>query len=119
MDDIKSKDRREMESTMNESVLESAKHPEIVFASTSVSCNKLSEGRYQANVSGSLSLHGVTRPLVVPAQLTDLGDMFRATGEVSLAQTSFGIQPVSVAGGTLKLKDELKFSFDIVARKQD
>ena len=119
MDDIKSKDRREMESTMNESVLESAKYQEIVFISTNVSSNNLSEGRFQVNVNGNLSLHGVTRPLTVPAQVTVLGEEFRASGQVSLAQTSFGIQPVSVAGGTLKLKDEVKLSFDIVARKQD
>ena len=73
----------------------------------------LSEGRYQVNVSGDLSLHGVTRSLTVPAQLAILGDEFRASGEVSLSQTNFGIQPVSVAGGTLTLKDELKFSFNI------
>jgi polyisoprenoid-binding protein YceI len=118
MDDIKSKDRSEMESTMNESVLESARFPEIAFESSSVSSNKLSEGRYQVNVNGKLSLHGVTRPLTVPAQLAVLGDEFRAEGEVSLSQTNFGIQPVSVAGGTLKLKDEIKFTFNIVARKQ-
>jgi len=119
MDDIKSKDRREMESTMNESVLESAKYPEIVFTSTNISSNKLSEGRFQVNVAGNLSLHGVTRPLTVPAQLAVMGEEFRASGEVSLSQSDFGIQPVSVAGGALKLKDELKFNFDIVARKQD
>lgn len=119
MDDIKSKDRREMENTMNESVLESAKYPEIAFTSTNVSFSKLSEGRYQVNVTGSLSLHGVTRPLVVPGQLAVHGDEFRASGEFPLSQTNFGIQPVSVAGGTLKLKDELKFAFDIVARRQD
>lgn len=119
MDDIKSKDRREMESTMTASVLESAKYPEIVFKSTGVSSNQLSEGRYQVNVSGDLSLHGLTRSLTVPAQLAILGDEFRASGEVSLSQTNFGIQPVSVAGGTLTLKDELKFSFNILARKQD
>lgn len=119
MDDIKSKDRREMESTMNDSVVESAKYPEIVFDSTNVSSNKLSEGRFQVNVSGNLSLHGVTRPLTVPAQLAILGEEFRASGEIAISQSNFGIQPVSVAGGTLKLKDELKFTFDIVARKQD
>ncbi len=32
-DDISSKDRREMESTMNEKVLESAKYPTITFES--------------------------------------------------------------------------------------
>jgi polyisoprenoid-binding protein YceI len=119
MDDIKNKDRQEMERTMNQSVLESAKYPEIVFASTNISSNQLGEGRYQANVNGNLTLRGVTRPLTVPAQVTVLGDTLRAGGEVSLSQSSFGIQPVSVAGGTLKLKDELKLTFNIVARKQD
>lgn len=118
MDDIKSKDRREMESTMNQDVLESAKYPTIVFESTASSVNQIGDGRYQVKVNGNLSLHGVTKNLTVPAQLAVLGDMFRASGEFPLLQASYGIQPVSVAGGTLKLKDELKFTFDIVARKQ-
>ena len=46
-----------------------------------------------------------------------MGDMLRANGEFTSAQSNYGIKPVSVAGGTLKLKDELKFCFDIVARK--
>jgi len=118
MDDIKSKDRQEMESTMNNSVLETAKYPEIVFATTSVSASRLGEGRYQANLNGNLTLHGITRPVTIPTQVTLMGDMLRAGGEFSLLQTNFGIKLVSVAGGTLKLKDELKFSFDIVARRE-
>jgi hypothetical protein len=39
----------------------------------------------------------------------------RAKGAFTLKQSSFGIKPVSVAGGTIKVKDELKFTFDIVA----
>jgi polyisoprenoid-binding protein YceI len=118
-DDIKSSDRQEMESTMNKSVLESAKYPEIAFATTSVAATQLGEGRYQANLNGNLTLHGMTRPITIPTQVTLLGDMLRAGGAFSLMQTNFGINLVSVAGGTLKLKDELKVSFDIVARKQD
>jgi polyisoprenoid-binding protein YceI len=118
-DDIKSKDRQEMESTMNDSVLETAKYPEISFATTSVSASQLGENRYQMSLNGNLSLHGVTRAVTIPTQVTVLGDMLRAGGDFTLLQTSFGIALVSVAGGTLKLKDELKFSFDIVARKKD
>ena len=119
MDDIKSKDRQEIEGTMNQRVLETAKFPEIEFTSTSVAVNQLSEGRYQANLNGNLTLHGMTRPIAIPTQVTLLGDMLRAGGEFPLLQSNFGIAPVSVAGGTLKLKDELKFTFDIVARKQE
>jgi polyisoprenoid-binding protein YceI len=119
MDDIKSKDRQEMESTMNQRVLETAKYPEIAFSTTSVSASQLGESRYQANLNGNLTLHGITRPIAIPTQVTLLGDMLRAGGEFPLLQSNFGIAPVSVAGGTLKLKDEIKFAFDIVARKQD
>jgi len=119
MDDIKSKDRQEMESMMNKSVLETDKYPEISFVSTSVSASTLGENRYQANLNGNLTLHGMTRPVTIPTQVTLMGDMLRAGGQFSLLQTNFGITLVSVAGGTLKLKDELKLAFDIVARKQD
>ena len=47
------------------------------------------------------------------------GDTFRAFGSFSVLQTSYGIKLVSVAGGVLKVKDELKCSFDIAARRQE
>jgi len=118
-DDIKSKDRREIESTMNDSVLETVRFPEIVFRSAGVASDKIGDGRYQVKLSGELSLHGMTRAVTVPIQVSVLGDEFRAEGEVSLSQSDFGIRPVSVAGGTLKLKDELRVGFNIVARKSD
>jgi polyisoprenoid-binding protein YceI len=119
MDDIKTSDRQEIENTMNQSVLETAKYPDISLATTSVAATQLGESRYQANLNCNLTLHGATRPIAIPAQVTLLGDMLRASGEFPLSQTSFGMAPVSVAGGTLRLKDELKFVFEIVARKQD
>jgi polyisoprenoid-binding protein YceI len=117
--DISSKDRNEMESMMKEKVLEISKYPEIVFETTAISADQLGEGRYKVNMNGDLSLHGVTRSLPVTAQVALNGDMLRAYGECSILQSNYGIPLVSVAGGTLKLKDELKFTFDIVARKQE
>ena len=63
-------------------------------------------------------MHGVTRDQAVAAQAALIGDTLRAHGEFSLLQTTYSIDVVSIAGGTLKLKDELKCSFDILARKQ-
>jgi polyisoprenoid-binding protein YceI len=119
MDEIKSKDRKEMESIMNQTVLESSKYPAIVYESSGTSAEQLGEGRYKVAVKGNLSLRGVTRGLPVTAQVTINGDILRAYGEFSILQSNHGIPLVSVAGGTLKLKDELKFAFDIVARKQE
>ena len=36
-----------------------------------------------------------------------------------MRQSSFGIKLVSVAGGTLKIKDDVKVTFDLVARKKE
>ena len=117
-DDINNKDRREIESTMNQKVLESAKYPEIVFESSGVSAEQLGEGRYRVKMNGNLSLRGVTRKIPLMAQMNLSGDTLRGSGEFSILQTDFGIPLVNVAGGMLKLKDELKFNFDIVAREQ-
>ena len=118
-DEISSKDRREIESTMRQKVLETSTYPAIVFESNRASADRLGEGRYRIALNGDLSLRGVTRALPVTAQVTLMGDMLRASGDFSILQSNFGIPAVSVAGGALKLKDELKFTFDIVARKQE
>jgi hypothetical protein len=43
--------------------------------------------------------------------------MIRAFGEFSVWQTDFHIHLVNIGGGTLRIKDELKLKFDIVARR--
>jgi polyisoprenoid-binding protein YceI len=121
-DDIKPGDRREMQETMNREVLEVlhvARYPVIAFESTGTSVDKIGDGRYKVGLSANLTLRGVTRNVPVMAQVTTSGDLLlRASGEFSILQSEYGIPPVSIADGALKLKDELKFSFDIVARKQ-
>jgi polyisoprenoid-binding protein YceI len=114
-DKVSATDRQKIEGTMRDEVLEVGKYPEIVFRSTSVSATKTGDGQYQAKVAGDLTLHGVTRPLTITAQL-EFGDaVLRARGGFSLKQSSYEIKPVSVAGGTVKVKDELRFNFEIVA----
>ena len=114
---VSDKDKREMERGMREDVLEIARYPEVVFMSTKVSANRIDEGQYQARINGNLSLHGVTRDHLINTQITVNGSSLRAQGEFPLRQTDYNIKPVSAVGGTLKMKDELKFSFDIMAGK--
>ena len=103
---------------MREEVLETARYPEIVFESTSVSAEKVMDSQYRARISGNMSMHGVTRQCVIDAQVIAGEDTLRANGEFPLRQSDFNIKQVSAVGGTIKLKDELKFSFDIVAYRQ-
>jgi polyisoprenoid-binding protein YceI len=118
-DDISDKDRSEIERLMNQEVLETSKFAEILYEAPSVSVTTMSDSLYSATLNGKLTLHGVTRSQPVPARVVLLGSMVRASGEFTLSQSAYSIKPVSVAGGALKIKDELKFSFEIVARKQE
>jgi hypothetical protein len=43
----------------------------------------------------------------------------RASGSFSVKQTDFDMELVSALGGAIRVKDEVKFSFDIVARKME
>lgn len=120
--DVNEKDRREIEQMMHEQVLESGTYPVIEFQSSEVKVTSNGAGQFRAAISGDLSLHGVTRPQTIVASVTANGDRIRASGAFSIYQTEYGIQLVTVAGGALKVKDELKASFEILAsavRAQD
>jgi polyisoprenoid-binding protein YceI len=115
--EVTEKDRSEIERMMRDEVLEAARYPEVVFMSTSVSMNQVNDAEYQARIKGSLSLHGVTRNHEIDAQIILNGNTLRAQGEFPLRQSDYNIGQVSVMGGTLKVKDEVKLSFDIVGEQ--
>jgi polyisoprenoid-binding protein YceI len=117
--DISDKDLREIERLMNQEVLETAKFPEIVYDATSISVTKMADMLCSATLNGKLTMHGVTRNQTIVVRVALLGSMLRASGDFTLDQTDYNIKLVSVAGGALKLKDELKFSFEMVARRPE
>jgi polyisoprenoid-binding protein YceI len=119
LDDINDRDRREIERLMSQEVLEISKFPEVVYDASNISITKMADALYSATVIGNLTMHGVTNSQKIPVRVALFGSMLRASGDFSLAQTDYNIKLVSVAGGALKLKDELKFSFEIVARKEE
>jgi polyisoprenoid-binding protein YceI len=112
--DVSDKDRREIERMMQGQVLESADYPTITFDSTGVKTRAAGPG-YRAEISGQLTLHGVTSDQFITARVTVAGDRLRASGEFVVLQSDYGIALVTVAGGVLKVKDELKVSFEILA----
>jgi polyisoprenoid-binding protein YceI len=104
--DASQKDRTEIQATMmGPKVLDAQRYPEIRFIATRI--EQTAPGRFQ--VTGKLELHGITKELQFPVSAT----AGHYTGKSKLKQTDFGIQPVSVAGGTVKVKDEIEIEFDV------
>ena len=93
----------------SDKVLDTGRFPEIAFTSTSVKSSE--PQRYL--VRGNLTLHGVTRPIELNVTFSE----GRYTGKVTLKQTEFGITPVKIAGGTVKVKDVIEITFDIATSK--
>jgi polyisoprenoid-binding protein YceI len=115
-DNVSDKDRREIERTTRDEVLEAGKFPEISYDCPGPKVT--AAGPAQFTLAGDLTLHGVTRPQTVSVQVYPMGGMLRGQGEVRLRLSEFDIRAVSVAGGMLKVKDEVKLTYDIVARNQ-
>jgi polyisoprenoid-binding protein YceI len=115
-DKVSDSDRQTIEKTMREQVLDTGKYPDITFNSTKIEATKNPDGQYQAKIWGDLTLHGVTHNVLINAQLTFDNKSVRARGEFSLKMTDYSIKPPSVAGGTITVKDTLKFNFNILSQ---
>ena len=96
----------EVQRTMQTEVLESEKYPEISFQSKSVQ----QTGTDTWQVQGDLTLHGQTHPITTAVHK----QLNAYVGRCELKQTDFGIRPVRVGGGVVKVKDQLDIEFSIV-----
>ena len=110
-------DRKTIERDAREQALEVSRHPEIVFKSTGLSSRQTGPGEYRFDIGGELTLHGVTRSLTVPARVTLQGNTLTARGEFTVLHRDYKIRRLSAAAGTVKASDEIRMSFEIVARK--
>jgi polyisoprenoid-binding protein YceI len=91
---------------LSDKVLDAERFPEITFTSQRITPG--ANGRYM--VEGQLNLHGVSRELTVPVSAIS----GRYVGTVTLKQTEFGITPVKVFWGTVKAKDQVQITFEVV-----
>ncbi len=111
--ELSEKDRKEVQSTMlGSKVLDVQTFPSIEFHSTRV----INTGE-DLTLAGRLSLHGVEKEITFPVRLRPESNLLRATGTVTLTQSNFGIKPIKSALGTLRVKDQVQVSLDIVAEK--
>jgi polyisoprenoid-binding protein YceI len=118
LDRVRDADRREILDRMRRDVLESSRYPTISYQSDGVSSETIGPGRFRVRIGGRLALHGVTGPHRVDAEMQVFGDGIRVLGESPLRLSDHGIKPVTALAGAIKLKDELKVTFDLAGRPE-
>jgi polyisoprenoid-binding protein YceI len=103
---LSAEQQAEIQHTMHAKVLESESYPLISFHSTKIE----KAGVNHWLVTGDLTLHGQRRPILAEVQYAEGA----YTGRSTIKQTDFGINPVSVGGGVVKVKDQLEVQFVVV-----
>ena len=108
---LSAKDREEVQARMlGPEVLDVKQFPRIHYHSVTI--ERHDGGAWL--VRGELELRGRIRSLNVNVSVRN----GRYQGTATVKQTDFGIVPISVAGGTVKVKDEIQVDFDIVVTDQ-
>jgi len=102
---------------LREIVLLPDQYPEIVFKSTSVSGKAIGNNMYDLKMRGDLTLHGVTRQITIPTKVTITGKELRAQGEFSINREDFKVKATSAAHGTVRVRDKVTFTFDIIGHQ--
>jgi Uncharacterized conserved protein len=97
-------------------VLETAKYPEIIFKSTDIT-GSMKNGAFDVKIGGDITLHGVTQHIVIPATVTLDGDTLRAKGEFTLDRKKFNVKATTAFHGFVRVKHDLKFTFEILGRR--
>ena len=102
---------------LKEIVLETEKYPEMIFKSTNITGKLNPSGVFEARIEGDLTMHGVTRRTVIPAEVKLVGNDLRSTGEFSLERSDFKVKATSAFHGMVRVRDKLKVTFDLVAHR--
>jgi polyisoprenoid-binding protein YceI len=103
--------------TMRKEVLQVSEYPEITFRSTDIKIEKKGEQQFEARVGGELALHGVSKAIVIPANISLNGETLEATGHFSVKRSDFGVKTHSIKWGTIRVRNKIRFTFNIVAQK--
>lgn len=92
-------DRTDIKKNMDKT-LQTGKHPEITFRSTSVE----SQGPNRATVNGDLTIVGNTRPVSLDITL----EPGAAKASTHIVQSNWGVKPYSGLMGALKVRDDVE-----------
>jgi polyisoprenoid-binding protein YceI len=108
-------ERSNFQDVLHNSVLESARFTTIRFSSVSVADMRTTNEGRNFTLNGDLTLRSVTKRISVPVSVVVKDKQLRATGEAKFKQTDFGIKPYVGALGAIRIGDEVRVSFTIIA----
>ena len=86
--------------------LDAKKFPQIRFSSDEIA--KTDTGY---RMTGTVEVHGTSRPQVVDLKLEQTGDTWNLSTRVQVTQTDFGVKLISLFMGSMKVADQVTIDF--------
>jgi polyisoprenoid-binding protein YceI len=114
VDTLKS-DRSMRDHRIHEIGLESNRYPTATFvlsAPLTVSASALEGKVAQGSVSGTFTIHGVSKKQTLPVEISLLGFAFRAVGSLTFPWSEFGMSAPSI-GGFVNVTEKATMEFDL------
>ena len=100
------------------STLKADKFPEITYVFTKVLSVQQSGSETIMNVTGNLTLGGVTKPTDLTLRIKTLpGGDLEVKGTRKILMSNHGIKPPSFMLGAMKVGDEVTLTYDVVLKK--
>ena len=87
--------------------MEASAHPEIIFE-----LEQYSMAGDTVEASGTITIHGETKPITFQIELVESSDGVRGAGKTEIDMTEFGVTPPSVWLGLLNVGDVVTIDFD-------
>ncbi|MDP4291063.1 MAG: YceI family protein [Bacteroidota bacterium] len=93
---------------------DSDKNPSIIFQQTEASAVKISGKEVETNVTGNLSMAGVSKKITIKSTGKILGDgSYQFKGSVPIKMSDFRMKPPTAMMGMLKTGDGVTINFDV------
>lgn len=104
-----------MQEHFNENYMESSKYPKAKFKGqvdnlSAVQFNR--DGTYTANVSGQLEMHGVTKPVTIPATVTVKGGVISAKAKFNVTLADYNISIPKLVADNISKTVRIEVSAD-------
>jgi polyisoprenoid-binding protein YceI len=107
-------DRRDR--NMHGEVLESERFPQIVFLPEQLAVERVSPEEAHVELAGTVEIHGVRKPLVIPATIQREGEQLHIRGDFSVPYVEWGMKDYS--NFVLRVAPTVDVSLDLLAHAE-
>lgn len=110
-----------MQEHFNENYVESHKYPKATFKGKITNFKEINfakDGQYSAQVSGKMTIHGVTRPISAQGNIEVKDQKINAQSKFIIALKDYGIQVPKIVAQNVAENIDIKVDFNYVPYKK-